>query len=110
MTHNNRKTQDYEPYNKFISKNRFEPLDDHKSDFEQQVFHKDLPKADFTLADIMKELMSIKARQDLQEKRQDSTRSENLDWRHPRSQRRSTQEQERDWDSQRRNISQRRQF
>ena len=52
----------------------------------------------------MKEIMSIKARQHLQEQNQ-TTRSDFQDWRQPSSQKRSTQERQRDWDSQYRNES-----
>ena len=54
--------------------------------------------------------MIIKARLDIQEKNQAQNRSDNQDWRQSGTQTRSTQEPQRDWDSQRRNESQRSQF
>ena len=78
----------------FESKNRFESL----SDNHKQVFQKNQLEDTITLKDIMKEIMSIKARQDAQEKIQSSNRSEEKNWRYP-----STQDQEREWDSQQRN-------
>ena len=58
------------------------------------------------VTDIMKEIMSIKARQDIQEKNQAQNRSDNQDWRQSGTQPRSTQDRHRDWDSQRRNQTQ----
>ena len=86
------------------NKNRFEGLAENKNPNEAQVFHKDTPGDKITLTDIMKELMSIKARQDIQEQKQNTSRSDDQDWRHPRK--RNTQEQHKAWDSQRRNRSQ----
>ena len=92
----------------FASKNRFENLSENEtSSTKNQVFHQALPSDAITLTDIMKELMAIKARQDLQEKYQNNPNSDNSNWRHPSSQPRSTQSQQRAWDSQRRNQSQR---
>ena len=61
-----------------------------------------------TLTDIMKELMAIKARQDIQERAQTNSNSQN--WRKNRSQSRSTQERHEAWDSQRRNHTQNNRF
>ena len=95
----------YKP--RFESKNKFEALGNNKQD-KEQVFQQDQPSDKITLTDIMKEIMSIKARQDLQERNQTTHRSDDQDWRKPDSQnRRSTQDDHRDWDSQRRNRSQR---
>ena len=43
----------------------------------------------------MKEIMSLKARQDFQEKKQSSTRSDDQDW--GQTQKINTQDQHRDW-------------
>ena len=91
------------------SQNRFEVLAEKNSTSKnsKQVFHKEPPSEEITLADLMKEIMSIKKRQDVQEKYQTSHRSDSPDWRKSRSQKRNTQEQKREWDSQRRDKSQR---
>ena len=86
------------------TKNRFECLTESNNTKEKQVFHKDTMGDKITLTDIMKELMSIKARQDIQEQKQNTTRSNESNWRHPKK--RFTQEQHKAWDSQRRNRSQ----
>ena len=86
----------------FETKNRFEAFREKENyNNSKSVFQKDSQEETITLKDLMKEIMAIKARQDLQEKHQ-STGSDTQDWREPRS----TQEQERAWDSQRRNQSQ----
>ena len=76
----------------FESKNRFASLSESNSKNSNQVFQKEEKGDTITLKDLMKELMSIKARQDLQEKNQ-SLRSDNQDWRKPRSQSRRTKSQ-----------------
>ena len=78
----------------FESKNRFEILrdDNTNSKNSKQAFHKEDPGDTITLKDLMKELMAIKARQDLQEKKQ-TLESDNQDWRNPRSQSRKSKSQ-----------------
>ena len=70
-----RSKPNYRPsnYNNFEPTNRFESLSESKNSNQQsqkQVFHQEEPGETITLKDIMKEIMSIKARQDLQEKNQ----------------------------------------
>ena len=89
----------------FETQNRFAPLNDKGHSSQNQVFQKEQPGDVITLKDIMKEIVSIKVRQDLQEKAQKNS-SHNSNWRKPNSQRRNTQQQHRAWDSQRRNESQ----
>ena len=63
-------------YRPVETKNRFEGLAENKNPNEAQVFHKDTPGDKITLTDIMKELMYIKARQDIQEQKQNTSRSD----------------------------------
>ena len=74
--------------NQFISKNRFETLknNDSASKKRREAFHEAPPPQDtITLTDIMKEIMAIKARQDLQERNQTPSKSDSQNWRKPES-------------------------
>ena len=72
---------------------------------KDQVFQQQMPSDIITFADIMKELIGIKVRQDLQEKNQSRSRSDDQDWRFPDSQKRPTLEDYKAWESQRQNQS-----
>ena len=74
------------------TENRFTSLSDSNQKNSKQVFQKEEKGDTITLKDLMKELMSIKARQDIQEKKQ-TLRSDNQDWRNPRSQSRRSKSQ-----------------
>ena len=95
----------YNHSNYIETHNRFESLSEQNStQHKKQVFHQAGPEEAITLKDIMKEIMSIKARQDLQEQKH-SNQSDSQNWRHPTSRKKTTQEQHKEWDSQRRNRS-----
>ena len=68
--YNNKHQQNFE------SRNRFEVLSENPKtqNSNDEVFQQPMPSDKITLADIMKELIGIKVRQDLQERNQSRTR------------------------------------